>query len=113
MNFAQAQQLKTVSYNDGSQNLTGLVTSNADRKLPGVLILPAWRGIDQEAKDAALALQKQNYIVFIADIYGEGNILADNALAGKMAGKFKQDYKAYQHRISLALEQLKKIRSYT
>ncbi|HRN49158.1 MAG TPA: dienelactone hydrolase family protein [Niabella sp.] len=106
--FSQAQQLKSVAYYDGNQKLNGLVTSNAGKKLPGVLILPAWKGIDQEAKDAALALQKQNYIAFIADIYGEGNIPADNASAGKMAGKYKQDYMAYQHRIFLALEQLKK-----
>ncbi len=66
--FSQAQQLKSVAYNDGNQKLNGLVTSNAGKKLPGVLILPAWKGIDQEAKDAALALQKQNYIAFIADI---------------------------------------------
>lgn len=32
-----SQKLKTVSYLDGSQKLNGLVTSNAGKKLPGVL----------------------------------------------------------------------------
>ncbi|MFT3823787.1 MAG: dienelactone hydrolase family protein [Chitinophagaceae bacterium] len=103
-----AQNLKPVSYADGSQKLNGLVTSNAGKKLPGVLVLPAWKGIDEEAKTAALELEKQGYIAFVADIYGEGNIPADNASAAKMAGQYRQDYKAYQQRISLALEQLKK-----
>jgi dienelactone hydrolase len=103
-----AQQLKPVAYADGSQKLNGLVTSNSGKKLSGVLILPAWKGIDEEAKAAALALEKQGYIAFVADIYGEGNIPADNAAAGAAAGKFRQDYKLYQQRITLALDQLKK-----
>lgn len=103
-----AQKLKSVSYQDGTQKLNGLVTSNAGKKLPGVLILPAWKGIDEEAKNAAIELEKQGYIAFVADIYGEGNIPADNAVAAKIAGSYKQDYKAYQQRISAALEELKK-----
>lgn len=107
-NTISAQNLKSVVYKDGEQKLNGLVTSNAGKKLPGVLILPAWKGIDNEAKNAALELEKQGYIAFVADIYGEGNIPADNAAAAKIAGNYKQDYKAYQQRISVALEELKK-----
>ena len=105
---AFSQKLKTVSYQDGSQKLNGLVTSNAGKKLPGVLILPAWKGIDNEAKMAAEELEKAGYIAFVADIYGEGNLPTDNASAAKTAGYYKQNYEAYQKRISLALEQLKK-----
>lgn len=104
---ASAQNLKTVKYADGAQKLNGLVTANAGKKLPGVLILPAWKGADEEAKTAALELEKQGYIAFVADIYGEGNNPSDNGAAAKLAGQYKQDYKAYQHRISLALAELK------
>lgn len=104
----QAQELKTVTYKDGNQKLNGLVTSNSEKNLPAVLILPAWKGIDNEAKQAALDLQKNGYKAFIADIYGEGNIPKDNNEAAKIATQYKKDYKAYQHRITLALEQLKK-----
>lgn len=103
-----AQNLKPVSYKDGNQKLNGLVTSDSGKKLPGVLILPAWKGIDNEAKTAALELEKQGYIAFIADIYGEGNIPADNSAAAKIAGSYKNDFKAYQNRIELALNELKK-----
>ena len=103
-----AQELKAVKYADGAQELNGLVTSNAGKNLPGVLILPAWMGIDDEAKTAALDLEKQGYIAFVADIYGKGNIPTDFASAGKIAGQFKTDYALYQKRISLALAQLKK-----
>ena len=106
--LVNAQNLKSVIYRDGEQNLKGLITANAGKKLPGVLILPAWKGIDNEAKEAALALEKQGYIAFIADIYGEGNIPADNQAAAKISGQYKSDYKAYQKRIALALEALQK-----
>ena len=105
---AFGQKLKSVSYQDGTQKLSGLVTSNAGKKLPGVLILPAWMGIDKEAKTAAAELEKAGYIAFIADIYGVGNTPTDYASAGKMAGSYKQNFEAYQKRIALALEQLKK-----
>ena len=63
--YVQAQKLKPVNYQDGNQKLSGLITSNAGKNLPGVLILPAWKGIDNEAKTAALELEKQGYIAFI------------------------------------------------
>ena len=103
-----SQNLKPVSYQDGKQKLNGLVTSNIGKKLPGVLILPAWKGIDNEAKTAAINLEKEGYIAFIADIYGEGNVPAYNASAAKSAGFYKENFAEYQKRISLALAQLKK-----
>lgn len=110
MGFLQVgvgQSLHMVAYQDGTQKLNGYVTSNAGEQLPGVLILPAWKGVDNEARTAALDLEKEGYIAFIADIYGVENTPEDNAAAAKLSGSYKNDYKAYQHRISLALEQLK------
>lgn len=104
----QAQELKKISYTDGSQHLNGLITSENTKNAPAVLILPAWKGIDNESKQAAIQLKKEGYLVFIADIYGEGNIPEDNTAASKIAGHYKTDYKAYQQRISAALEQVKK-----
>ncbi len=103
-----SQKLSPVAYRDGAQILNGLVTGNAGKNVPGVLILPAWKGIDAEAKTAATELEKEGYIVFVADIYGEGNIPNDNASAAKVATFYKNNYMEYQRRISLALEELKK-----
>ena len=106
---ASGQDLKEVPYQEGDHKLKGLVTSNAGSDRPAVVILPAWKGIDQEAKDAALDLEKQGYIAFIADIYGEGNVPADNAAAAKASSTYKNDYKAYQRRIQAALDEVKKL----
>ena len=107
-NMVIAQELKEVNYKDGNQELKGIVTNNSGQNLPGVLILPAWKGIDQEAKDAAIALEKQGYIAFIADIYGVGNTPTDNAGSSKLSSQYKNDYKSYQGRIQAALDELKK-----
>ncbi len=104
----QAQKLKPIGYQDGTQKLNGIVTDNAGKNKAAVLILPAWKGIDEEARQAALNLAKEGYVAFIADIYGEGNIPKDNTEASKIATQYKTDYAAYQHRISVALETLKK-----
>lgn len=108
LNTLKAQGLKPANYVDGTQELQGMVTANAGKARAGVLILPAWKGIDEEAKAAALQLEKEGYVAFIADIYGKGNIPADNAAAARIAGSYKSDYKAYQHRVALALSQLKR-----
>ncbi|WP_353134449.1 dienelactone hydrolase family protein [Pseudopedobacter sp.] len=100
-------QLKEIKYKDGSQSLTGMMAKPESAK-KGVLILPAWQGIDDEAKQAALNLQKQGYIAFIADIYGDGNKPKNNAEAKVKSSYYKENYKNYQQRIKAALEELVK-----
>jgi dienelactone hydrolase len=101
-------QLKPVKYNDGTQVLNGFGISPAKKSVqkPGILILPAWMGIDQLSKDTAQKLSQLGYYAFVADIYGEGNYPKDYGQAGKNAGFYKTNYKEYHKRISLALEQL-------
>lgn len=101
-------QLKPVQYKDGNQILNGykIAPSKSSSQNPGILILPAWRGIDKLSKDTADKLSKMGYYAFIADIYGEGNYPKDNNEAGKIAGSYKKNFEAYQKRITLALQQL-------
>ena len=101
-------QLKPVKYMDGTQVLNGYGISPAKKSAqkPGILILPAWMGIDQLSKDTAQKLSQLGYYAFVADIYGEGNYPKDYGQAGKNAGFYKTNYKDYHKRIALALEQL-------
>ena len=101
-------QLKSVKYKDGTQVLNGfgIQPSKKSQQKPGILILPAWMGIDKLSKDTAENLSKLGYYAFIADIYGEGNYPKDYSEAGKNAGYYKTNYVEYHKRISLALEQL-------
>ncbi|MGL2965796.1 dienelactone hydrolase family protein [Flavobacterium sp. XGLA_31] len=99
-----------VDYKDGDQLLSGISVkpAKAMANKPGILILPAWMGIDDHAKDTAERLATLGYITFIADIYGKNNRPTNYAEAGELSGTFKKNIKAYQIRIKLALEQLVK-----
>ena len=101
-------QLKPITYKDGDQTLNGfsIKPSKKSKQKPGILILPAWMGIDKLSKDTAENLSKMGYFAFVADIYGEGNYPKDYKEAGQNAGFYKSNFKDYQKRITLALEQL-------
>lgn len=101
-------QLKPILYKDGNQILNGfsIQPSKKNQQKPGILILPAWMGIDKLSKNTAEKLSKLGYYAFVADIYGEGNYPKNYEEAGKNAGYYKTNFEEYQKRISLALEQL-------
>jgi dienelactone hydrolase len=101
-------QLKLVSYSDGDQKLNGFISNPKKpvKNKAGILILPAWKGIDDHSKEVALKLSDLGYHSFVADIYGEGNYPKDNKEAGQQAGYYKKNYEDYQRRIQLALDQL-------
>ena len=103
-------QLKPVKYTEGSQQLNGLFIKSAKKSgnNPGILLLPAWLGIDNASKGIAEELAKLGYNVFIADIYGEGNYPKNTSEAGKQAGFYKTNFEAYQKRIDAALKELVK-----
>jgi len=108
--FTTNAQLDPVSYHDGNSKLNGWAAI-PEKKLtenPGVLVLHAWKGIDNHAKDSALKLWALGYHVFIADIYGEGNYPNNTKEAGQRAGYYKKNPLQYQNRIRKALEQLQK-----
>ena len=101
-------QLKPIAYVDGAQKLNGLLVTpkNTEKKKAGVLILPAWMGIDENAKERAESLAKQGYYAFIADIYGEGNYPKDTKKAAEQSGFYKNNVTEYHKRIKLALDEL-------
>ena len=101
-------QLKPVPYTDGSQKLNGFaaIPQKPTKDNPGILILPAWKGISSHSKEIADKLSKMGYYTFIADIYGEGNYPKDTKEAGAQSGYYKKNYKEYQKRISIALQEL-------
>lgn len=106
--FMSQAQLKPIDYTDGAQKLSGFISkpANALKNKAGVLILPAWMGIDDHAKESAEELSKLGYYTFVADIYGVGNKPSNYSEAGQKAGYYKKNIQEYQKRIQLALEQL-------
>ncbi len=103
-------QLKTVAYADGKQKLSGLLAKPAsgNPKKAGILILPAWKGIDDHSRKTAEQLATLGYYAFIADIYGKGNYPKDAKAAGEISGSYKKNVAQYQQRIRVALNELVK-----
>ncbi|MFC4815542.1 dienelactone hydrolase family protein [Flavobacterium sp. GCM10023249] len=101
-------QLKTVPYTDGEQKLEGLLAQpkKGQKNKAGVLLLPAWMGIDDNAKENAIELGKMGYITLVADIYGVDKRPQNTTEAGQKAGYYKTNYTEYQKRIQLALDEL-------
>ena len=109
MNFIISNaQLKTIAYADENQKLEGFLVKPIKKndKKAAVLLLPAWMGIDNNAKINAIALAKLGYTTFVADIYGIDKRPANTSEAGKLAGFYKTNHATYQKRIQLALDQL-------
>src|SRR5690606_40484905 len=90
--FQSAYSQTPVSYEDGKQKLNGVagIPVRPNKTKAGVLILPAWKGIDNHAKETALRLTSMGYHTFVADIYGEGNVANSTEEAGKLSGQFKK-----------------------
>jgi len=101
-------QLTPVSYTDKDQKLTGLHGTPKKEKTnkAGILILPAWKGIQDHEKEVATKLSEMGYHTFVADIYGEGNYPKDAKEAGALSSYYKKNITEYQHRIQLALDEL-------
>lgn len=106
--FMVNAQLKEISYQDGNQLLVGFESKpqKSIASKAGILILPAWMGIDDHSKEVAQKMSELGYVAFIADIYGKGNYPTNTQQAGQQAGFYKNNVADYQRRIQLALNQL-------
>ncbi|EKF54332.1 dienelactone hydrolase [Galbibacter marinus] len=108
-----ASDLIPVHYKDRAIEFQSLITPNYKNNLPGVLILPAWMGIDREAIQAADSLQAHGYIAMVADVYGQGQQPSSIEDASEFSKDLKENFKLYQRRICLALEEFKDLRGYS
>jgi dienelactone hydrolase len=101
-------QQKAVTYKDGEQILSGISVKpqKPQKNKAGILILPAWMGVDNHAKDSATKLAELGFYTFVADIYGVDKRPTNYKEAGQNAGFYKKNISDYHRRIQLALEQL-------
>lgn len=105
---SMAQELKKIKYTDESaihEAEAIIVKQNS----PSVLILPAWMGIDDEARNSAKDLANEGYNVFIADIYGNTDTPKDMESAKKISSFYKENPDKYRHKIQLAVNEFIKL----
>lgn len=102
---------KMVEYKDKGQTFEGFLVhkENLKGKAPALLIVHDWLGLTDKTKNKAREFADLGYVVFAADIYGQGVRPTDQKAAGEQAGLFKNNRKLFRERLTLGLNQLKKL----
>jgi len=103
-------QHQLVEYKQGTAVLEGyLAYDDAQQgKRPGVLVVHAWMGLDDNARKRADMLAGLGYVAFAADIYGKGIRPKTRDEAGKLAGMYKNDRKTLRARVDAAFDTMLK-----
>src|SRR5271157_3177238 len=84
---------RDVDYDQGGAKLRGYLAYDdartAQGRLPGVLVVHEWWGLNDYVKGRAVMLAKLGYVAFALDMYGKGVLAADPKAAGELAGRFR------------------------
>lgn len=72
-------------------------------KLPGILVVHEWWGLNDQIKAEARNLAAEGYAVFAIDLY-DGEVATDAARAGQLAGAVRGDQAAAERKMKAALD---------
>lgn len=93
---------------DGETYQGMLVYDNAvTERRPGLLMVPNWMGVTDNAAKKAFRAGGSEFIVFVADMYGKDIRPANAEEAGKAAGLVRSDRALMRKRANAALEAFK------
>lgn len=79
---------------------------SGDGKLPVVLVIPEWWGLNDYAKSRAKQLADLGYLAMAVDVYGGGKVAVNPEEAGALATPFYNNPQLTKSRIDAALSQL-------
>ena len=98
-----------VEYKDGDTVLEGFLAydDTLKGKLPAVLIVHEWTGLNLYIKSRAEQLAELGYVAFAVDIYGKGIRPVNTDEAAKQAAIYRGDRQLMCHRAMAGLEQVK------
>lgn len=101
----------TLEYKDENTLCEGYYAypKKSKTKLPGVLIVHAWKGITDYEKRRAEEFAKQGYSVLVADIYGKGIRPQTPQEAGQLATQYKNNRNLLRQRTKVGLDALKSL----
>lgn len=104
-----AMVVKPVSYTVGKAVYAGhLVYDDASKALrPGLVMVPNWMGETGFSIDSAKAIASTDYVILVADMYGEGVRPNDAEEARALVGKLYTDREALRARVNEAVATLR------
>src|SRR5476651_2515879 len=84
---------RTIDYEQGGVKLQVFLAYDEAKvsggKLPGVLVVHEWWGLNDYVRNRAVQLANLGYVAFALDMYGTGVLAKDPQEAGQLAGQFK------------------------
>ncbi|CAE6925702.1 MULTISPECIES: dienelactone hydrolase family protein [Pseudomonas] len=100
---------KTVGYEIDGAEYEGLLVYDQSIKTPrpGLLMVPNWLGVTENAAKKAALVAGDKYVVFVADMYGKSIRPTNPEEAGKAAGAVRADRAMMRKRAQSAVEVLK------
>jgi len=104
-----AMQAKPVEWTVGKQRFSGvLVYDDATAaKRPGLVMVPDWKGVTDNAVAKARHVAGTDYVVLVADVYGKGVRPGNDQEARAQTQKLYADRSALRARAAKALEVLR------
>ena len=103
-----AMQARPVEWSVGQDRFSGvLVYDDAGGKRPGLVMVPDWKGVTDNAVAKARHVAGKDYVVLVADMYGKDVRPKDDAEAKAQVQKLYADRGALRARAAKALEVLK------
>lgn len=103
-------QARPVEWSVGEDRFSGYVVYDdaGMAKRPGLVMVPNWMGVTDDAVARAKAIAGDDYVVLVADVYGKGRQPKDSSEAGKLAGGLRgEDRGPLRARIEAAVAALK------
>lgn len=97
---------ETIYYQLNGSSYKGFLVGDAGKR-PGVLVVHAWRGQDDFAREKAKELAAMGYVALAVDMYGEGKLASSDEEAGALMHPLFIDRTLVQERIKAAFELLK------
>jgi len=100
---------KPVKYELSGTKLEGVLVYDDAVKTPrpGLVLVPNWMGINAANLKQAAEIAGKDYIIFVADMYGESVRPKTTDEAGKAAGAVKGDRSLMRARVNKAVELLR------
>lgn len=81
---------------------------NGDARRPGLVMVPNWMGVTDEAVERAKSVAGDDYVVLVADVYGRDRRPKDAGEAGRLAGSLRGDDRSVlRARMQAAVEALR------
>jgi dienelactone hydrolase len=106
---AAAPRADAVKWKDGATTLSGyLVWDDASKaRRPGLLMVPNWHGVNDIAIAKAKRIAGKDYVILLADMYGQDVRPKNNDEAMAAVKPFYGDRKLMQQRVNAAWNTLK------